>query len=44
MLVGTWWLVWVSGGRKWVLGSYLTQPLTLLYLGNQNPSKNDILV
>jgi hypothetical protein len=19
--VGRWWLVWVSGGRKWVLGS-----------------------
>jgi hypothetical protein len=21
VLVGHWWLVWISGGRKWVLGS-----------------------
>jgi hypothetical protein len=50
---GRWWLVWVSGGRKWVLGSSkavntaclavsLTPALTALYLGNQNALKNDI--
>jgi hypothetical protein len=42
--VGRWWLVWVSGGRKWVLGSskavnvaclaVFDPTLTVLYLGN----------
>jgi hypothetical protein len=49
---GRWWLVWVSGGRKWVLGSskavnaacsaVFDPALTALYLGNQNASKNFI--
>ena len=47
---GRWWLVWVSGGRKWVLGSSkavnvaalaVFDPSTnsALYLGNQNAPK-----
>ena len=42
--VGRWWLVWVSAGRKWVLGSskatnvtclaVFDPTLTALYLGN----------
>ena len=46
---GRWWLLWVSGGRKWVPGSskalmrhvwpYLTPTLIADYLGSHNAPK-----
>jgi len=38
---GQWWLVWVSGGRKWVLGS--SKAVNAAYLAVFDPSTNSAL-
>jgi hypothetical protein len=38
---GRWWLVWVSGGRKWVLGS--SKAVNAAYLTVFDPSTNSAL-
>ena len=38
---GRWWLVWVSGGRKWVLGS--SKAVNVAYLAIFGPSTNSAL-
>ena len=38
---GRWWLVWVSGGRKWVLGS--SKATNVAYLAVFDPDTNSAL-